>query len=231
MEYILKHAKKLIGSTRKRSTAPQKKAVSKSGHYDTSEEALKNMPISRSLAENMEKIRDIVGKNVDLVTRSIALGRSGTRPAAIAYLDNLIDSHHVDGNIVRPLVLDAYTSGLHTGAEIVEQIQAGNLLHAWGYLLLSPFSFSDGDRCCHGSAASWGLLDNKPECAFCHTSKSSNVFAGSLILTPEQLRFSKGFKDELLSSNPTATYASSLDTETRSIAGFKSVLYQAHRHP
>ncbi len=50
------------------------------------------------------------------------------KPAAILFLDNLIDSHHIDNNIVRPLVLDVYTSGLNTGSEILAQLQSGNLI-------------------------------------------------------------------------------------------------------
>lgn len=93
-----------------------------------SEEELDKTPVTSSLDSNLHFLKLLAGTNVDLVTRKIELGRSGVRPAAILYFENLIDSALLDQHIVRPLVLEAYTSGLRTGEEIIEQLRAGNLI-------------------------------------------------------------------------------------------------------
>lgn len=95
---------------------------------DFSEEQLKKIQISSSLNENLQKVKEVIGSNADLIIRKIVLGRKEGKSAAIIYLDNLIDSHHMDSNIIGPLVLDAYTSGLNYGSEIIGQLKAGNLI-------------------------------------------------------------------------------------------------------
>lgn len=84
--------------------------------------------ISSSLDINITKIKDLVGTNVDLVLRNINIGRQDVRPAVLIYFDNLIDHVLLDQHIVRPLVLEAYSTGLHTGPEIIEQLRCGNLI-------------------------------------------------------------------------------------------------------
>jgi len=95
---------------------------------DYSEEELKKILISSSLTANIENIKGIIGKNADLIIRNIVLGRSKPIPAVLFFFDNLIDSHHLDDNIVSPLTLDIYSSGLNTGSEIIEQLEAGNVI-------------------------------------------------------------------------------------------------------
>ena len=93
-----------------------------------SETTLLGMKISSSLAENIEMINKIVGGNADLVTRNFSLGRTGTVAAVIFYIDNLIDSKHIDLNIMQPLLTDSYATGLSTGCEVVGEIQSGKLI-------------------------------------------------------------------------------------------------------
>lgn len=93
-----------------------------------SENELKNIRISDSLNENMEKINQIIGSNADLIIRNISIGRSNAKPAVVFYFDNIVDSHHVDRDIINPLVLDVYASGLNSSGEIIEQLQAGNII-------------------------------------------------------------------------------------------------------
>lgn len=125
---MIKYIRKLIKSNKKEPESLTKKSAPQDCPKSFTEEELKKMEISASLTQNMNQLKEIMGKNADLITRNITLGRSGSKPAALVYLDNLIDSHHVDPDIMRPLVLDAYTSGLTTGSEIIEQLKAGNLI-------------------------------------------------------------------------------------------------------
>lgn len=125
---MIKYIKKRINTSKKKSKALPKKNTTQIYNKSFSAEDLKEMQISSSLTENLKMVKEIIGKNTDLVIRNITLGRSEVKPAVIIYLDNLIDTYHIDTDIVRPLVLDVYTSGLNTGCEIIEQLQAGNLI-------------------------------------------------------------------------------------------------------
>jgi spore germination protein KA len=93
-----------------------------------SESSLLAMKLSTSLVENIEIFKKIIGGNADLVTRTFTLGRLEIVPAAIFYFDNLIDSDHIDLNILQPLLNDAYTSGLKSGSDIVKNIHLGNII-------------------------------------------------------------------------------------------------------
>ena len=86
------------------------------------------MKLSNSLSENMEIFKKVVGRNSDLIVRDFTLGRPYVIPAAIIYFENLIDSNQVDASILQPLLTGSYTSGLKTGAEIIKDIQLGNLI-------------------------------------------------------------------------------------------------------
>lgn len=99
-------------------------------HYSKiyNEDELKDLNISGFLKTNMDNVNKVLGNNGDLVTRYITLGRIKTTPAAVVFLENMIDSKLVDNEIIRPLVLDAYTSGLNTSDEIIAQLKAGNLI-------------------------------------------------------------------------------------------------------
>ena len=89
---------------------------------------LENTAISTSLACNMEILRETVGKSSDFISRSITLGRRKSISAEIVFFDNIVDSDLVDKDLIKPLVLDAYASGLISGENIVEQLDAGNLI-------------------------------------------------------------------------------------------------------
>lgn len=93
-----------------------------------SEARLESMKLSKNLSENIEMLNKVIGGNVDLVARKFTLGRSEVVSAAIFYFDNLIDSNHVDSDIMKPLLTDSYETGLNTGTEIVEEVCSGNLI-------------------------------------------------------------------------------------------------------
>jgi len=125
---MIKYIKKLSSPNGKRQTSPHEKDAAQKHKNGYSEDELKNMQISSLLIENMDRIKNIMGSNADIVFKNITLGRSEARSAVIIYIDNLVDARFADLLIVRPLVLDAYTSGLNTGGEMIEQLQAGNLI-------------------------------------------------------------------------------------------------------
>lgn len=92
------------------------------------ENELNNIRISDTLNENINKINDILGSNADLITRTITVGRSDAKQAVVFFFDNLVDSYHIDKEIIHSLILDAYMSGLNSSKEIIEQLKDGNII-------------------------------------------------------------------------------------------------------
>lgn len=125
---MIKHIKRFSSLNTKEQPPSQEKDTTQKDKNAYSENELENMRISVSLVENIDRIKNIVGSNADIIFKSITLGRSEARSAVIIYIDNLSNHQLVDSDIIRPLVLDAYTSGLSTGSEMLEQLQAGNLI-------------------------------------------------------------------------------------------------------
>lgn len=93
-----------------------------------SEEALIKMTLSDLLATNIGMLNSVIGKNSDLSSRNFTIGRREPIPAVIFYFQNLIDSTIVDVNIMQPLIIDTYASGLKSGSEIVKNISSGNVI-------------------------------------------------------------------------------------------------------
>ena len=93
-----------------------------------SEARLAEIKISSSLTANIDEAKKILGNGSDLILRNLTLGRTGSRAAAVLFIGSLIDSFKVDGDIIRPLVIDAYVSGLESGEAIISQLERGNLI-------------------------------------------------------------------------------------------------------
>lgn len=93
-----------------------------------SDDELEKIKISANLAENVSEVQKIMEHNFDLMMRSITLGRIDNKPAAVFFIENLIDSHHIDNDIIRPLVIDAYVSGLTSAEAILKELSHGNLI-------------------------------------------------------------------------------------------------------
>lgn len=93
-----------------------------------SKEELQSIQVSYSLAENVNRINEILGNNTDIVSKLITLGKEEPVSAVIFYIDNLVDPQKIDIDIIRPLALDTYNSGLNTSSEIIAQLQEGNLI-------------------------------------------------------------------------------------------------------
>ncbi|MDO7786640.1 spore germination protein [Desulforamulus aquiferis] len=122
---------KRLGKKRRGKSLPEGK-LSQDNRQDSakvySEDELNQITFTKSVEKNLELVKGIVGANIDLVTRRISLGRSEIVPAVVLYFDNLIDPAILDQHIIRPMVLEAYSSGLHTGPEIARQLRVGNLI-------------------------------------------------------------------------------------------------------
>ena len=125
---MFKHIKKIISFNNKRKSQSEQDKAEQEYNASLSEDELREVRISRSITKNVDNIKDIIGDNTDLIFRNITVGRSEARPAAIVYIADMIDAVQIDENIVRPLVLDVYTSGLSSGSEIIAQLKAGNVL-------------------------------------------------------------------------------------------------------
>lgn len=124
VKYIKRHDKFGNGTQAKEqekdNTQYNKNAYSEDKYQDTR--------ISCSLAENLNKIKGIIGDNADFTIRNITLGRSEARPAAVIYIVDMTDAAQIDNNVIRPLIVDVYTSGLNSSGEIIEQLQNGNVI-------------------------------------------------------------------------------------------------------
>lgn len=118
---------------RKKSNNKKKKDDEENNQPDISKEAyseavLAEMQLSTSLAHNAEMVKKVVGGNFDLVSRYFTLGRIETVHAAVFYFDNMLDPKQVDSNIMQPMIVGSYSSGLVKGTEIVSEICSGNII-------------------------------------------------------------------------------------------------------
>lgn len=93
-----------------------------------SEEQLEAIKISADLTANMDAVYKILQNVCDLVVRNVTLGKTACRAAALLYISDMVDSHHVDNDVMRPLVTDAPASGFVTGDALVGQLECGNLI-------------------------------------------------------------------------------------------------------
>jgi spore germination protein KA len=109
-----------LDSTQQNNFAANKKVYTK--------EEMQNIKVSYSLMENANRVNEILGNNTDVVSKLITLGKVEPKSAIIFYIDNLVDPQKIDIDIIRPLVLDTYNSGLKTSSEIITQLQEGNLI-------------------------------------------------------------------------------------------------------
>lgn len=125
---MLKHIKKIAYYSSRGKTQPEQKNTEQGRNSFLSEDELSRTKISCSLTENINSIKNIIGDNTDLTIRNITIGRDEVKPASVIYIMDLVDASKIDENIIRPLVLDIYTSGLKFSSEIIEQLQAGNVI-------------------------------------------------------------------------------------------------------
>lgn len=123
----------MVSNSSSNTISGHRSEVKENSQLNTSQEAyteaeLESMKLSTSLCENIKMFKKIAGANADLVTRNFTLGRESTLSAVIFYFDNLIESKHIDSDIMQPLLIDPYRSGLNTGTEIIKELSAGNLI-------------------------------------------------------------------------------------------------------
>lgn len=125
---MFKRMKKIIYFSSKGKSASEQKKVGQEYSASPSADELKEVKISRSITENINNIKNSIGDNTDIVFRYITVGRSETRTAVVMYIMDITDAAKIDEDIMRPLVLDVYASGLKSSREIIEQLKSGNVI-------------------------------------------------------------------------------------------------------
>lgn len=78
--------------------------------YQTAE--LKQMPLSSCLADNLKFLSEVLGHNSDFVLREIRLGLGTGVPAAVAFIDGLVDKSTVNDTLIKGLTLETRMAGL-----------------------------------------------------------------------------------------------------------------------
>ncbi|MDD4237623.1 MAG: spore germination protein [Desulfotomaculaceae bacterium] len=94
------------------------------------DEALKSKKISKGLKENRVYLEDILGQNVDIVSREFRLG-TGNKYAWLVCLDSLTNDAHISENILKPLMLENLMAGIdRLGGDVIEIIEKSILTAA-----------------------------------------------------------------------------------------------------
>ncbi|CCO08556.1 spore germination protein [Desulforamulus hydrothermalis] len=88
------------------------------------QQELAKLPVSRSLARNLEQMASILGHNIDFVKRNFTLGRQDPLPAAVCFLNGMIDSQILSSHIMRPLL----EAGDKSGPHLLELLDRGGLI-------------------------------------------------------------------------------------------------------
>lgn len=68
---------------------------------------LKQLPISRSLKKNLERLKAIFGPSGDAVFRPFRLGVGEPIPAVLVFLDGMTDKTIINRDILKPLILES----------------------------------------------------------------------------------------------------------------------------
>ncbi|MFC4769669.1 spore germination protein [Effusibacillus consociatus] len=69
--------------------------------------AYEGQPLSGSLDQDLEKVRNVLGESDDVIIREFEISRPRKQRAAIVYIDGLVDTKLVNEFLLKPLVSDA----------------------------------------------------------------------------------------------------------------------------
>jgi spore germination protein KA len=75
------------------------------------EEELAGVPVVRNLERNLERLRQIFGGSYDTVFRRFRIAILDGLPAAIVYLDNLVNTTDIQNTVLRPLMFESTLAG------------------------------------------------------------------------------------------------------------------------
>ncbi|WP_018086576.1 spore germination protein [Desulfurispora thermophila] len=83
---------------------------------------------SADLEYNLGLIKKVLGESSDLQVRRFYLGQEKVLPAALLFLESMLEGRLMDEHVLRPLLYDAPVIGLHTGQEVLLALQRNSLL-------------------------------------------------------------------------------------------------------
>ncbi|WP_035106324.1 spore germination protein [Desulfovirgula thermocuniculi] len=118
MRRVLRQLARLLPK-KKKSLQAVESGVQWEKSYEAAE--LKQRPVSARLVENVSFLNEVLGHNSDFVLREIRLGVGAGVPAALAYVDGLVDRAIVSDTLIKGLTLEGRMAGLKAG-------DAGDLL-------------------------------------------------------------------------------------------------------
>lgn len=103
---LLAKLKYMLGQKTKKPQKPRQKQVSNPPDSQSAytNDELEAMIVDLSLKANLAQIKALLGHNVDLVIREFVLGDNQSLPAALIYIDNLINPGILDREIMNPLL-------------------------------------------------------------------------------------------------------------------------------
>lgn len=81
-----------------------------------------------SLEDNLELIRDVLGESSDLQVRRFYLGQEQVLPAALLFLESMLEGRLLDEHVLRPLLYDAPVVGYRSGSQVLLALQRNSLL-------------------------------------------------------------------------------------------------------
>nr|WP_226000270.1 spore germination protein [Paenibacillus sp. BJ-4] len=89
-----------------RKRSPLNKVNEPRVQHNESKPAHSGEPISASLGQNLQRIRQTVGNSTDIVIREIRIGKDGDQIIAILYTDGLVDKNIISDFIMKSMMLD-----------------------------------------------------------------------------------------------------------------------------
>ncbi|WP_078060531.1 spore germination protein [Desulfotomaculum copahuensis] len=70
-------------------------------------EELKKMPVSARLDDNLALIKEMLGRNSDLVLRELRLGAGGNTRAGLIFVDGMVDNSALNDTLIKGLTLES----------------------------------------------------------------------------------------------------------------------------
>ncbi len=91
---------------------------------------LKIIPVASSLGQNLKILDSLLGRNTDIIFRRFRLGLAGREEAAVVYADGMIKTEAINGDIIKPLMLESRMAGLGAGRGNLPEFIKNSVLSA-----------------------------------------------------------------------------------------------------
>ncbi|MCD5407087.1 MAG: spore germination protein [Desulfotomaculum sp.] len=89
---------------------------------------LEGMQVDSQLSVNIDALRTIMAGNGDFVVRDFVVGSGKEVPAAVVYIDGMIDITQINENIMKPLMIYSKTGDSGSGPDLSMDMLAQNLI-------------------------------------------------------------------------------------------------------